>query len=330
MTQSLEASVFVGQSRATERLVGQIDSVAASRATVLVTGETGTGKGVVARRIHAQSDRSKLPFVHVDCAALSESVIESELFGHERGSFTGAHERRVGRFELADQGTVFLDEIGELPLGLQAKLLRVLQDREYERVGGSRTLGMRARVIAATNRRLEDAVRLGRFREDLYFRLNVVSISIPPLRLRLGDISALVAYRMARLAEELGRKPPLIDPSFIGCLMRHSWPGNVRELFNVLERVLVFNPADRLDASSLPMTWAGEDDLVPTGPPRETTLARPEEAPMLPQVEAGMIASALVETGGNIARAARRLSLPRSTLRYRIHYHRLQHLIPAD
>src|SRR5262245_14467882 len=147
MTPSLDASVFVGQSRATERLLEQIESVAASRATVLVTGETGTGKGVVARRIHALSDRCKLPFVHVDCAALSESVIESELFGHERGSFTGAHERRMGRFELADQGTVFLDEIGELPLPLQAKLLRVLQDREYERVGGSRTLGMRARVI---------------------------------------------------------------------------------------------------------------------------------------------------------------------------------------
>ncbi|MCZ6785174.1 MAG: sigma-54 dependent transcriptional regulator, partial [Proteobacteria bacterium] len=229
----------LGESPAMQRLRREIDAVAPLRSTVLISGETGTGKGLVARLLHATSPRAALPFIHVDCAALSPTVVESELFGHERGSFTGAVARRAGRFELAGEGTIFLDEIGDLAPALQAKLLRVLQDREYERIGGGRTLAMTARVIAATHADLPRAVAAGRFRRDLFYRLNVVHLRVPPLRERKGDLPRLVAAGLERIAESLGVRAPQVDEKAIERLAEHAWPGNVRELLNLLERLAV-------------------------------------------------------------------------------------------
>jgi two-component system response regulator HydG len=325
------APMLVGRSTAVSFLLREIDKIASTDTTVLLTGETGTGKGLVARRIHALSRRSSQPFVHVDCASLAENIIESELFGHERGSFTGAHERRVGRFEQAERGTIFLDEIGELDPRIQAKLLRVLQDRQYERIGGGRTLTMGARVIAATNVDLETAMVQKRFRADLYFRLRVLVLVLPPLRKRLEDIPDLVRHGLADIAERVGRSVPRIDDSFMEALLRHSWPGNVRELLNALERVVVLADGSPLAGADLPRLLDGPHLALPA----------PVQEPVLdPALEDGElcdgrpdreeIASVLMATGGNVARSARRLKLPRSTLRYQIRSLRLQHLIPSD
>ncbi|UCE86076.1 MAG: sigma-54-dependent Fis family transcriptional regulator [Deltaproteobacteria bacterium] len=315
---------LVGESAAMRRLRAEIAAVAPSRATVLVRGETGTGKGLVARAIHRHSRCRAAGFVHVDCAALSASVIESELFGHERGAFTGAVSRRSGRFELAGDGTIFLDEIGDLDRPLQAKLMRVLEDREFERVGGVETLPMRARVVAATSRDLRRAVREGFFRADLYFRLKVVELRVPPLRERACDVSLLLAAGFARAGARHGAVPPRTSEAFRARLAAHRWPGNVRELMNLAERLAVARPARPLDAPDL-------DGLLEEGWPE----GRSREAPGVePIPEAGAprhaLAAVLLACGGNVSRAARRLQIPRSTLRYRIGRYGLDSLIPRD
>jgi len=294
-----------------------IGRVAPSDATLLITGETGSGKGLVARRVHDLSPRRALPFVHVDCAALSPTVIESELSGHERGAFTDAVTRRAGRFERAGQGTVFLDEIGDLDPCLQAKLLRVLQDREFERVGGSRTLPMRARVVAATHRDLPGRVAADRFRADLYYRLDVLHLAVPPLRERPEDLPALVEETLVRLAAQRDGRPLCVSAAALERLRRHPWPGNVRELHNVLERcatlctgaVLEVRDLERALRPALPVDGRSAS---PAGPDRE------------------VIASELAATGGNVRRAARRLGMARSTLRCRIERYGLGDLVARE
>jgi DNA-binding NtrC family response regulator len=306
-----------------QRLRRSIAMAAATSATLLITGETGSGKGVVARAVHRRSDRRDRPLVHVDCAGLSPSVIESELFGHEKGAFTGAEARRAGRFELAASGTVFLDEIGDLAPSLQAKLLRVLQERSFERVGGTRTLSMRARVIAATNLDLERAVREGRFREDLYYRLNVLRISVPPLRDRREDIAELAIRGLRQHARRLGLPSPKPTATMLDRLTGHPWPGNVRQLMNVLERLVLLRPGGSLDTADLEQVV--EPDVILSQSQLAGCLVREGDRP-----ESEIIASVLQSTGGNVSRAARRLQLARSTLRHKIKKYALEGLIPSD
>jgi DNA-binding NtrC family response regulator len=299
----------------------RIRRLATVDSTVLITGETGTGKGLVARLLHDWSEHRRAPFVHVDCAALSPSIMESELFGHERGAFTGASEQRIGRFEQAQRGTVFLDEIGELPPPIQAKLLRVLQDREFERVGGCQILRMEARIVAATNRQLEVEIAEGRFRSDLFFRLNVLPLRMPALRERREDIPFLVQDWLERVGSGLG-EPPGVSEAFLKHLTEQPWPGNVRELMNLLERLIVLRPCTFLDARFIdPLPQAQQPRTPDCG--QNDTLDRSLDHSQL-------LASILVQTGGNVSRAARRLRMPRSTLRYQIDKHGLRHLIPAD
>jgi len=317
------AEELVGENRSIQQLRAEIRNAARVDSTVLLQGETGTGKGLVARLVHEGSRRRRGAFVHVDCAALSPGLIESELFGHEKGAFTGASAQRQGRFELANDGTIFLDEIGDLDAHLQTKLLRVLEDRRYERVGGSRTLVMQARVIAATSHDLLERVRRGAFRKDLYFRLNVVQLCIPPLRDRKDDLGRLVESGLERLADKLGVARPRVSPAFLGRLGDYDWPGNVRELMNVLERVLVNYQVDVLEPEDLPGLAERESEAAAESEPfaaAELSTAEEEER----------LRSVLLETGGNVARAARRLGIPRGTLRYRIEKFSLQHMIPRD
>ncbi len=305
---------LVGQSEGIVRLRAELPRVAASDASVLIWGETGSGKGLVARALHARSARRGRPFVHVDCAALSPTVIESELFGHERGAFTDAVARRPGRFELAGRGTLFLDEIGDLAPELQAKLLRVLQDREYERVGGVETLHLRARVVAATHRDLPAQVAAGRFRSDLFYRLDVLSLRVPPLRERREDLPALLEQLQAAFGVT---EPP--TPDVLDALAQHDWPGNVRELANVVERVLTLE--GRLDPVAIERALSRRPAPASAKP---LTHVRPDEA-----MTRERVVRVLAECGGNVRRAARSLGIPRSTLRYRIERWSLGHLLPG-
>jgi len=316
-----------GRSKGMDRLREALGRIAPLDSTLLLTGETGSGKGVAARAVHDSSPRADRPFVHVDCAALSPTLIESELFGHEKGAFTNAAAQRCGRFEWARDGTVFLDEIGDLEPRLQTKLLRVLDDRAFERLGGTQTLRMRARVIAATSHDLRRAVRDGRFRPDLYFRLSVFHLSMPPLRDRLEDLPELVADGIPRLSRRLGLAAPIVSDEFLTALAAHRWPGNVRELLNALERVVVARTGERLRAIDLADVL--DEDLSDTfsrGEPGR--IDAPEEDWRLPEflreVEAGErneIIAALQASRGCIAAAARRLRIPRSTLRHRMKKH---------
>jgi DNA-binding NtrC family response regulator len=249
----LERSAIVGTSPALKRLLEQIAQVAPTDSTVLIQGETGTGKELVAREIHERSRRRERPLVKVNCAALPRDLVESELFGHEKGAFTGATQQRRGRFELADGGTLFLDEVGELPLEAQAKLLRVLQEREFERVGGTRSLRADVRVIAATNRELHAQVAAGAFRSDLYYRLNVFPIAVPPLRERREDIPALVQHFCAKAARRLGKAVNRVSPAFLEHAVAYDWPGNIRELENLLERALIMSNGPTLDVFEMPL-----------------------------------------------------------------------------
>ncbi len=237
----------IGMSEVLKKVLRKVEQVAATEATVLILGETGTGKELIARAVHGLSVRQGRPLVKVNCAALPDNLIESELFGHEKGAFTGAHARRVGRFELADGGTIFLDEIGDLPLGLQAKLLRVLQEGEFERLGSSTTRKVDVRVIAATNRDLESAMAQGDFREDLYYRLNVFPLKSPPLRERAGDIPLLVQHFINKHNAKLGKQIKRVPASAMAKLQAYPWPGNVRELENVIERAMILSDGGQLD-----------------------------------------------------------------------------------
>jgi transcriptional regulator with GAF, ATPase, and Fis domain len=250
------ASAVVGRGEWRKRLLEIVEKVAASRATVLLSGESGTGKELFAREIHSSSPRANKPFIAVACAALSRDLLESELFGHEKGAFTGAQYQKPGRFELADEGTLFLDEIGEIPLDLQVKLLRVLQEREFERVGGTETIKVDVRLLAATNKDLAESVGRGEFREDLYYRLQVVEIHLPPLRERREDIADLAAHFLTQYAAENGRALREIGPDALAVLEAHSWPGNVRELENAIEHSVVM-----ADSTAKTLTR----DLLPAG-----------------------------------------------------------------
>jgi DNA-binding NtrC family response regulator len=326
-------STLVGVAPSVCRLRREISAVAPTRSTVLLTGETGTGKSLAARVVHALSPFASGPLVHVDCAALAPTVIESELFGHERGAFTGAHAERAGRLELAAGGTLFLDEIGELEPRLQTKLLRALEERRFERVGGRETRSLAARIVAATNRDLPRAVERGEFRADLYYRLCVFEIRVPALRERLEDLPALVERGLARAARRLGRAAPCPTPGFLRRLAQHPWPGNVRELLNVLERVAIAWPGLSLSAAELEALLGPR---LPAPPPQVALrLPRAVHEPAEPWVpgtrdERARIAAELVATGGNVSRAARRLGLPRTTLRHRIDRYALRGLIPRD
>ncbi len=323
---------LVGLTPPMRALRAEIESAARTRSTVVITGETGTGKGVVARTIHELSSCTGA-LVHIDCAALNHSLIESELFGHERGAFTGALGRRIGRFEQAYNGTVFLDEIAELTPPLQAKLLRILQDRCFERIGGTQTLHMNARVIAATNRDLRREMSENRFRRDLFYRLAVIELEVPPLRARLGDVPLLVQAGLAELAARLDRPVPHVAPEFLEELAHHDWPGNVRELMNLLERMLVRSDARRLDAADLAPEWrldAQEEDDEALDEPEDPPLG---SEPLLPEDERAerlRIIDTLRRSAGNVSRTARRLGVTRSRLRYRIAKYGLMHLIPDD
>ena len=299
---------LVGGSASLEKTLKQARAVAATSATVLLTGENGTGKEMLARAIHEESVRSTAPFIAVSCAALPESLIESELFGHEKGAFTGAVQARKGRFELADGGTLFLDEVSELSPAVQVKLLRVLQEREFERVGGTKTVEVDIRLIAACNCELEKRVESGAFRRDLYYRLNVVPLVLPPLRRRQDDIPILAAHFAAKAAEKHGRTSPELDPVLIEALLEYDWPGNVRELENVIERLVVLTPGSRLGLEFLPenMQHTLPKDAAAAD---ETTLEGATIA-----LKRRMIAAALRAESGNKVAAARRLGISRSYL----------------
>lgn len=296
--------------------------IAAAPSTVLVTGETGSGKGFLARAIHDHSPRNREPFVQVDCTALSPTLIESELFGHTRGAFTGATSGRKGRFELARSGTILLDEIGDLDLTAQRKLLRVLDEGLYERVGSSVPLRLNARVIAATNRNLPEAVQSGDFRKDLFYRLAVTRIHVPPLRERRDELPRLVDVGLARAAARLGRAVPRSSNSLISRLHEHCWPGNVRELFNALEHAAAHAPDDRLCLRPC--------DLDLTNHAMNVRTTRAHLEPTYAPAPSQDIRAVLIATGGNVSRAARRLRIPRSTLRYRILRAGLEHLLARD
>jgi transcriptional regulator with GAF, ATPase, and Fis domain len=325
-SQGLVVERIVGESPAIKSLREQVRIIAPLNTTVLLTGETGTGKGRVARVLHEIWGGTARPYAHVDCAALSPSLVESELFGHERGSFTGAAGRRLGRFELAQDGTVFLDEVGELEPRLQSKLLRVLDDREFERIGGTETLRMRGRIVAATSRNLRRSVRALEFRADLYFRLNVFHLVLPPLRDRVSDIPLLVADGLERVSRRLGLRRPQPTDGLLAKLMSHSWPGNIRELMNVLECLVVKMAGERLEAQDLNgLLEEWNEGWMHTGDVKECDgRGLPQLLQEMGEHERREIVEALEQSGGNVTGAARRLRVARSTLRHRIKKHNLR------
>jgi len=310
---------IVGSDPGLSELLDKVTRVAASDAAVLIHGETGTGKELIARALHNRSPRRDRPLVKVNCGAISAGLVESELFGHVKGAFTGALARRVGRFELADRGTIFLDEVGELPADTQVKLLRVLQEREFEPVGSNQTVRVDVRVLAASNRDLEEAVREGRFRADLFYRLNVIPLRVPPLRERRSDIAPLAMYFMERSARKSGRPTHAIASETLCRLADYDWPGNVRELQNVIERAVVLSPAPVLEIDPLLLKPAPAVVASSTTPPAKS--ATPEDATALEEMERRHILSVLERASWIIEGsngAARLLDLHPSTLRSRM------------
>jgi len=304
-------SSIIGTSAPMLELLEMVSYVAPTEATVLVAGESGTGKELVAESLHNNSERKHGPFIKVNCAALADSLLDSELFGHEKGAFTGADRRREGKFVLADGGTLFLDEIGETSQAMQVKLLRVLQEQELQRVGGEQTLTVDVRIIAATNRDLEQEVKEGRFREDLYYRLNVVMLTVPPLRDREGDIPQLVDHFVEFFGEKNRKPVSSIAPDCMDLLGRYQWPGNVRELENAIERGVILMRGDQLSIKSLPLSiqkFSGEKRT-------KTDIGQPSS---LHEAEKIMILKTLEETGGNKSEAARRLGITRKTLQNKL------------
>ena len=302
---------LVGNSEEMLAVKHLVERVAPTPATVLLQGESGTGKELVAQAIHSLSLRVERPYIRVNCAALTETLLESELFGHEKGAFTGAHARKTGRFELADSGTLFLDEIGELSVSVQAKLLRVLQEMTFERVGGEKTIKVDVRIIAATNRDLHKEVQEGRFREDLYYRLNVFPISIPPLREHRTDIPLLIEHFLDKLRTYGGCKT--LAPEVLSQLMTYTWPGNVRELENVVERMVIISQGAVILMDSLPLFDTTSKLEKPPG-----TFELPPEGVSLEEIEKSLLQQAMEQTGGNQSQAAKRLGLSRHAFLYRI------------
>ena len=303
---------IIGRAPGMQEIYRTIEKVANSDSSVLITGESGTGKELVARAIHMRGRRREGPFVRVNCGALAEGVLESELFGHERGAFTGAVKQRLGRFELADGGVLFLDEIADIPAAVQVRLLRVLQEHEFERVGGEQTIRTNTRVIAATHRDLREEVAAGRFREDLYYRLYVIPIHLPPLRERKGDIPLLARHFVGRIAQQLQRPQALLDDEALTLLSRYGWPGNVRELENALERAMVLCEENRIGAGDLAFLQPGMVSSVPL------------PAGLLPltdalgDLERALIVRAMEQAGGVKTEAAKLLQIKPSALYYKL------------
>jgi|SRR5680860_59355 len=302
---------LVGNSEAMQAVKHLVERVAHTPATVLIQGESGTGKELVAHAIHTLSPRIEGPFIRVNCAALTETLLESELFGHEKGAFTGAHVRKTGRFELADGGTLFLDEIGELSFNVQAKLLRVLQERTFERVGGEKTIRVDVRILAATNRDLLKEVQEGRFREDLYYRLNVFPISIPPLREHRKDIPFLIDHFLEKLRTYGGSKT--VGTEVLSQLMTYTWPGNVRELENIVERMVIISQGAVIGRDSLPLF-----DTSSKSDKNFRSFILPPEGISLEEIERSFLQQAMEQTGGNQSQAAKRLGLSRHAFLYRL------------
>jgi two-component system NtrC family response regulator len=311
---------MVGDSPAMKKVYDIIRKVASVRTTVLITGESGTGKELVAQALHQSSPWSTAPFIRVNCAALAPTLLESELFGHEKGAFTGADKRKLGRFEMAQGGTLFLDEISEIPLDLQVKLLRVLQERELERVGGIQTIKVDTRVITASNRDLKAQVDKGAFREDLYYRLNVVTVHLPPLRERWEDIPLLAVHFINRFSKELGKPVRPLNPALLAALQSHSWPGNVRELQNTLERAVVLSEGDEI--YTIPEIPSQASSGASTTPGSLSDI--------LDQTEKKLIMVALQECDGVQNRAAKKLGVSRSALQYKIAKHHLEEYCKGD
>lgn len=310
---------ILGNSPAIQEINSLVERVADSNATVLITGESGTGKEVTALSIHNHSYRRDKSYVPINCAALPETLLESELFGHEKGAFTGAVVRKIGRFEMADKGTLFLDEVTEMPLSMQVKLLRVIQERQFERVGGTESIKIDVRIIAATNRDPMDCIKAGTFREDLFYRLNVLPIHIPPLRLRTEDIPLLVMHFLQKFNPS---QDQMISPEAIGLLMNYEWPGNVRELQNVIERSVILSRGNDIKINHLPkeiQKIENRKNLTDQG----LILNFPDEGISFDEVERALILKALEKSSGNQTKAAHLLGLTRSALLYRAQKYQL-------
>ncbi len=298
---------IVGEHPEMIAIMETVKKVAPTNARILIMGENGTGKELVARAIHEMSGRAREPFIEVNCAAIPEDLIESELFGHEKGAFTGAIARRVGKFQLADSGTLFLDEVGDMSQSAQAKVLRVLQEGQFERVGGTQTTRVDVRVVAATNKDLLEEVQAGRFREDLYYRLNVVPITIPPLRRRVSDLPLLVDYVLDATAEELGQRPKRLSRRALNVLLEYAWPGNIRELKNLIERLVILTAAATIDVDDLPAlgsTKSAEREYF-----EKETYSEFKDA-----MEKEFFLQKLRSQGYNVSKTARRLGMQRSNL----------------
>jgi two-component system response regulator AtoC len=321
---NLPGADMVGTSQQLLQVYRQVREVAKHEsATVLITGESGTGKELVARAIHNLSPRSERPFIEINCGSLPFNLLETELFGHERGAFTDAKNRKIGLIEESNGGTIFLDEIGEMDLGLQVKLLRVLEDRKIRRLGGTRNIDIDVRVVAATNRNLREAIEEKAFREDLYYRLNVFPIYVPPLRERREDIPHLLDYFLKRFSGEFNKRIREISREALDLLMRYHWPGNVRELRNVVERICIMCHAEEITPEFLPREIWGEAPRKEASfsfdiPPRGIFLDE-----VVGQLEKELIAKAIAITGGNVAKTARLLNVPRGTLRYKLEKYEL-------
>ena len=336
---------IVGSSGTLKEVLAKVEQVAPTSSSVLLRGETGTGKELVAHAVHINSPRTDNPFVRVNCAALAPGVLESELFGHEKGAFTGAVTRRSGRFELADGGTLFLDEVGDLPMEVQIKLLRALQEREFERVGGTETVSVDVRVVSATNRDLEGMIEEGTFREDLYYRLNVFPIHLPPLRDRIDDLEVLANHFIAKFSRNTNRQVNGMSEEALAKLQSYPWPGNVRELENIIERAMILVKGDLIGPGELAFarrspTQSGLTPVVKVDPSlvggsdgvpvlaSNATGSRPLSVRLLEE-EKREIESAVEKSAGNIAGASRLLGINRSTLYYRMRKHGLEHLLPT-
>ena len=308
---------LIGAGSAMQGVFETIQKVAETDLSVLIRGESGTGKELVAQALHNRSARKNRPFITVNCAAISRELVESELFGHEKGSFTGADSRRLGRFEAADGGTIFLDEIGDMPLETQAKVLRVLQERKLERVGSTESIDVDVRVISATHRDLEEDVRAERFREDLYYRLKVVETWLPPLRERTEDIPALAHRFLEQVAERLGREPKPLSPEALATLTRHAWPGNVRELRNVLEQAAVLAAAESIDVGDLHLQGKSAAPEVATGEVEGLSFGDAKRH-TIESFERGFLLRALREHKGNVSRTAQSIGMVRQSLQQKI------------
>ena len=320
LQEKYKISSIVSQSQKMEEVINVAARVAESKATVLITGENGTGKEVLAKAIHYMSSRKEKPFIAVNVPALTETLLESELFGHDKGAFTGADKMKKGRFEIANGGTLFLDEVGDIPQSIQVKLLRVLQEHQFERVGGTEKIEVDVRIIAATNKELEQKIKDGTFREDLYYRLNVVSIKIPPLRERKEDVLPMIESFIEKYCKENNKEKLEVSKEVVDTLMKYNYPGNVRELENIIERAVVLTRSKVITLNDIPMNIKGFKEEKSIGSLDEGTLTEQVEA-----LEKQLIFDALQQSGGNQTKAGKLLGLTERNLRYKLKKYNIKH-----